>query len=167
MKTFWKVLGFAALAAGLTPYKVEKDEETGESSYQALLWRGSSKPGEGDSKREILINLGEGTLTSKVLDAVEKKKEAHLFSDELSVEYSVDDDDVADDVAAAAEEAAAAAEEAVAAVEDAAVAAENAAVAAAEDIAEATEEAVAAVEDAAAVGDAVAAAEDAATKTEE
>ena len=37
MKNFWKVLGIAALAVGLTPYKVEKDEETGDNRYQALL----------------------------------------------------------------------------------------------------------------------------------
>lgn len=157
MKGFWKVLGFAALAAGLTPYKVEKDEETGESNYQALLWRGSSKPGEGGNKRDILINLGEGTLTSKVLDAVEKKKEAHLFSDEISVEYSVGDIDTAED---AAEEAAIAADDAMAVAEEAAVAAEEAA-AAAEDAAVAADEAAAAYEDAAA------AAEEAAAKADE
>lgn len=107
MKTFWKVLGFAALAAGLTPYKVEKNEETGENNYQALLWRGTSKPGEGDEKRNIAINLGEGTLTSMLMDAIEKKNEAHLFSDELSVEYH------APEAEEAVEEAAEAAEEAV------------------------------------------------------
>lgn len=142
MKAFWKVLGFSALAAGLTPYKVEKNEETGESTYQALLWRGSTKPGEGGSKREVLINLAEGTLTGKVMDALEKKKEAHLFSDELSVDYhSVDEDDA--DVAAA--------------VEDAAAAVEDAADTVAEKVADAAEDAAAevaaAVEDAAAAED--------------
>lgn len=97
MKTFWKVLGFAALATGLTPYKVDKNEETGENSYQALLWRGSSKRAEGDSSLNIHIHLGEGTLTSKIMNTVEKKKEAHLFSDELSVEYHVTDDDADDE----------------------------------------------------------------------
>ena len=47
MKKFWKVLGLGALVAGLTPYKVEKDEETGEKSYQALLWRITSAPSRG------------------------------------------------------------------------------------------------------------------------
>ena len=29
---FWKVLSAAALVAGLAPYKVEKDEETGKTT---------------------------------------------------------------------------------------------------------------------------------------
>lgn len=87
MKTFWKVLGAAALAIGLTPYKIEKNAETGENSYQSLLWRITSEPSkiEGE-KREININLMEGTLTSKLLG--EQKEEPHLFSDELCVEYT-------------------------------------------------------------------------------
>lgn len=87
MKTFWKVLG-AALAVGLTPYKVETNEETGEKSYQALLWRITSAPGEGENQRDIGINLGEGTLTAKLLSAAGVVEEAHLFSDELCVEYT-------------------------------------------------------------------------------
>jgi hypothetical protein len=101
MKKFWKILGLGALAAGLTPYKVEKNAETGENSYQALLWRITSAPGENGDKRAIDINLGEGTLTSKLLTAAEKKNEPHLFSDDLSVEYAVP---VVEDMAAAAEE---------------------------------------------------------------
>lgn len=162
MKAFWKVLGFAALVAGLAPYKVDKNEETGESSYQALLWRGSIKPGEDGEKREVLVNFGEGTLPSKVLDAVEKKKEAHLFSDELSVDYHGTDEEGAfeEDAADAAEEDSAIMEEASAVedvvedvVEDAAETAEDvvdAAEKAVEDAADAVEEATAAVEDAAA-----------------
>jgi len=89
MKTFWKVLGAAALAIGLTPYKIEKNAETGKSSYQALLWRITSEPGQTEEeKRQIDINLGEGTLTSKLWDMIEKKEEPHLFSDELCVEYT-------------------------------------------------------------------------------
>lgn len=89
MKKFWKVLGLTALAAGLTPYKVEKDPETGERSYQSLLVRVTSAPGQEEGeKRRIGINLGEGTLTSKLLDMTEKKEEPHLFSDEISVEYA-------------------------------------------------------------------------------
>lgn len=96
MKKFWKILGLGALAAGLTPYKVEKNEETGENSYQALLWRITSAPGSGDNKREININLGEGTLTSMLAGAAGKKEEPHLFSDELSVEYTVPEGEAAE-----------------------------------------------------------------------
>ena len=123
MKNFWKILGLGALAAGLTPYKVEKNGETGENSYQALLWRITSAPSQEEGeKRRIDINLGEGTLTSKLMEAMEKKDEPHLFSDELSVEYHAGDtadaikdmaekaadaaEDVAEKVAGAAEEAA-------------------------------------------------------------
>ena len=88
MKKFWKILGLGALVVGLTPYKVEKNEETGENSYQALLWRISSAPGEGENKRAIDINLGEGTLTSKLMGGAKKAEEPHLFSDELCVEYT-------------------------------------------------------------------------------
>ena len=113
MKKFWKILGLGALAAGLTPYKVEKNEETGENSYQALLWRITSAPGSGDNKREININLGEGTLTSMLAGAAGKKEEPHLFSDELSVEYTAPaaTGDLAEKVEDAVETAADAAED--------------------------------------------------------
>ena len=125
MKAFWKVLGFAALAAGLTPYKVEKNEETGENSYQALLWRITSMSSEDGKKKDIGINLGEGTLTGKIMETVEKQKEAHLFSDELSVEYTAGDaEEAAEEAAEAAIEAA---EEAAEAIDKAAEAEEAAA----------------------------------------
>ena len=160
MKAFLKILGFTALVAGLTPYKVDKNEETGENSYQALLWRITSTSGEDGKKRDIGINLGEGTLTAKIIDAVEKQKEAHLFSDELSVEYTVDDmeedaetaageaDETAEEKASEAEEAAAAAEEAAEKAEEAAQAYEKAAEKA-EEAAEAYEEAAEEAEEAA------------------
>lgn len=89
MKNFWKVLGVAALAAGLTPYKVEKNEETGENSYQALLWRITSAPSQEEGKgRKFGINLGEGTLTARLMEKMEKGDEPHLFSDEISIEYN-------------------------------------------------------------------------------
>lgn len=135
MKKFWKVLSLGALAAGLTPYKVEKNEETGEKSYQALLWRITSTPAGEDKKIDIGINLGEGTLTSKLMEAMAKKEEAHLFSDELCVEY------------AGSESAKDAAEEAAEAVEEAAEKVTETVTEAVEEAAEAAEEAVEAVED--------------------
>ena len=124
MKAFWKILGLGALAAGLTPYKVEKNEETGEKSYQALLWRITSAPGEGENKREIGINLGEGTLTSRLMSATEKAEEPHLFSDELCVEYTGGESEAtetAEDVVEEAAEAVEASAEEVAAVTEEAV----------------------------------------------
>lgn len=134
MKKFWKILGLGALAVGLTPYKVEKNEETGESSYQALLWRGTSRVDEAGEK-QIGVNLGEGTLTSKIMEAVGKKNEPHLFSDELSVEYAAP---------AAAEEirekAAEVVEEAVETVKETAAEVTEEAVETAEEAAEAVKE---------------------------
>lgn len=140
MKKFWKVLGLGALAAGLTPYKVEKNEETGEKSYQALLWRITSAPVGEDKKIDIGINLGEGTLTSKLMDIVEKKEEPHLFSDELSVEYHAGD--AKDAVEDLAEKAADAAEDVADAVEDVAEKVADASEEAAEKAADAVEKAI-------------------------
>lgn len=136
MKKFWKILGLGALAVGLTPYKVEKNEETGESSYQALLWRGTSKVDEA-GERQIGVNLGEGALTSKIMEAVGKKNEPHLFSDELSVEYAAPAaEEIKETAAEVVEEAVEAAEEAVKAAEEAVVEAAEKAAEAAEEIAE-------------------------------
>lgn len=146
MKKFWKVLGLGALVAGLTPYKVEKDEETGEKSYQALLWRITSAPIGEDKKIDIGINLGEGTLTSKLMDALEKKDEHHLFSDELSVEYS--SGDLLDAVEDAAEKAADAAEDVADAAGDVAEKAADGLEDAAEKAGELAEKAAEAVEEA-------------------
>ena len=54
MKKIWKVLGVAALAVGFTPYRVEKNEETGEKKVQALLWQMTRKPME-EEKEEVSI----------------------------------------------------------------------------------------------------------------
>lgn len=128
MKKFWKILGLGALAAGLTPYKVEKNEETGEKSYQALLWRITSTPAGEDKKIDIGINLGEGTLTSMLMNAAEKKEEPHLFSDELSVEYTAPTaEKAADVIEEVKEQAAEAVEEAAEKVEETVEAAAEAA----------------------------------------
>lgn len=83
---FWKVLSTAALVAGLAPYKVKKDEETGRTTYQALLWRGSTS--EKDGEKRFGIELGEGTLTQMLRARAAGKEEAHLFTDELTVDFS-------------------------------------------------------------------------------
>lgn len=59
MKAFWKILGAAALVGTLTPYKVEKHPETGEQTYQAVLWKAVSRPDpENGAKRQLSIDLG-------------------------------------------------------------------------------------------------------------
>ena len=78
MKTFWKVLGAAALAAGLVPYRVKQDEETGETRYQALLWQATRTPQKEGEKDLLDINIG---------FKKHQEEEPHLFSDEICVEY--------------------------------------------------------------------------------
>ena len=79
MKKFLKVLGAAALIAGLTPYQVEKNEETGERKVKALLWQVSRKPSLSGDKDDISI---------KFLSFGKDEEEAQLFSDEITVEYA-------------------------------------------------------------------------------
>ncbi|MBD5150819.1 MAG: hypothetical protein HDT18_10760 [Oscillibacter sp.] len=154
MKKFWKILGLGALIAGLTPYKVEKNEETGENSYQALLWRITSAPGDEETKREIGINLGEGTLTSKLRNAAGKTEEPHLFSDELCVEYTGGTDATVESAEKAAETVEKAVEETVETVKDAVEetveTVKDTAEETAEAVEEAAEESVEAAEEAAA-----------------
>lgn len=97
----WKVLSAAALVAGLAPYKVEKDEATGKTTYQALLWRGSTS--EKDGEKHFGIDLGEGTLTQALREKAAAKEEAHLFTDELTVDFSRSEAEAADTEAAEAE----------------------------------------------------------------
>ena len=97
----WKVLSAAALVAGLAPYRVEKDEATGKTTYQALLWRGSTS--EKDGEKHFGIDLGEGTLTQALREKAAAKEEAHLFTDELTVDFSRSEAEAADTEAAEAE----------------------------------------------------------------
>ena len=97
----WKVLSAAALVAGLAPYKVKKDEATGKTTYQALLWRGSTS--EKDGEKHFGIDLGEGTLTQALREKAAAKEEAHLFTDELTVDFSRSEAEAADTEAAEAE----------------------------------------------------------------
>lgn len=125
MKSFWKVLGAAALVAGLAPYKVEKDEETGKTSYQSLLMRITTSRGESEKKKQIAVDLGEGTLFQKAREKAVAREEAHLFTDDLAVAYQpaeaeVDDMEDADaEIEAMAAEAKAVADEGKAVIAEA------------------------------------------------
>lgn len=103
MNKIWKVLGVAALAVGLTPYHVEKDEETGEKKVQALLWQMTRKPME-EEKEEVSISFGFNPPSRK-------ESEAHLFSDDLNVEYTGSGEQVIEVTEVPKEEPAAAEEE--------------------------------------------------------
>ena len=56
MKKIWKVLAIAAAAAAVIPYKVEENIETGERTWDALLWQFRSRPeGDGEARKELTI----------------------------------------------------------------------------------------------------------------
>ena len=84
MNKFLKVLGTAALIAGFAPYKVENDKETGAWSVKALLWQASRKPTDDPGKDDVSFNFGLSSL-------LREEEEAHLFTDELTVNYSSQD----------------------------------------------------------------------------
>lgn len=76
MKKFWKALGITALAASLIPYRVHKDQETSTTTMDALLWQAIRRPGEGEEKNQVDINLG----FKSPLQA--KREESALFADD-------------------------------------------------------------------------------------
>ena len=76
MKAVWKALGLAALAAGLTPYRVTTDEETGDVKLRALLWKGTY--GHRAGNHGLTLDLGLFLPT---------EEEPHLYADELVVHY--------------------------------------------------------------------------------
>lgn len=87
MKKFLKVLGAAVLVAGFAPYRFEVDEETGTQKLEALLWSVSKTPAKEDGgKPELSFSLGLISPFKK------EEEEAHLFSDELTVDYGVRED---------------------------------------------------------------------------
>ena len=90
MKAIWKVLGItslAAAAAALVPYKVKKDEETGETKAKALLWEGSHTPGTEDHEREIVVNVKPDlTPLKQKVDEIKEK----VVSESEPVDIDVD-----------------------------------------------------------------------------
>lgn len=104
MKKFWKVLGITALAASLIPYRVNKDEETQTTTMDALLWQATRRPGEGEDKGQVDINLGfKSPLQTK-------REESALFADDEPDAAVVDAplseavEDTVEDVIAGAED---------------------------------------------------------------
>jgi len=58
----WKAIGLAALAIGLTPFRIEKNEEEKTSIYESLLClvtvkRRTKKEGEGTDSPQVDVNL--------------------------------------------------------------------------------------------------------------
>ena len=70
MKKIWKfAIAASALAGGLIPFHSEKDEKTGASVKQALLWGCSKAP---DGKKDYYIGLLIGKLPLPKAEAVEE-----------------------------------------------------------------------------------------------
>ena len=80
MKTLWKALGITALAA-IVPVRFKKDEESGKTTVQSLLWKLDVGPAKDGTNTEIGLDLMEGVLTAPLMNAVNAKKEAELFTD--------------------------------------------------------------------------------------
>lgn len=81
MKKLWKALGIAALAA-VVPVRFKKDEENGKTTVQSLLWKLDVGPTDDGTSTEIGLDLMEGVLTAPLMNAVNAKKEAELFTDD-------------------------------------------------------------------------------------
>lgn len=81
MKNIWKILGAAAAVAALTPHSWDQDPKTGKAKYTALLWSATVEPkAEGEGKT-VSLSLGLNIPTVKM------NEEAHLFADDLLVNY--------------------------------------------------------------------------------
>ena len=58
MKKVLKILGITAAVAALTPYRIHKDKETGEKKVEALLWRATAAPKDGEEKMTLDVSVG-------------------------------------------------------------------------------------------------------------
>ena len=109
MKKVLKILGITAAVAALTPYRIHKDKETGEKKVEALLWRATAAPKDGEEK-----------MTLGFQSPFASKSEEPLFEEEPVAEFEVTEE-TGGEAEEAAEEAAEAEVEAVkAAAEEAA-----------------------------------------------
>lgn len=89
MKKFWKVLGITALAAALVPYRVEKDEENGDMTFDALLWQGKKCIRDGEKR----VNVNFTPWFSPSRAGSREQDILDLDGDELDL---IDDLDLAD-----------------------------------------------------------------------
>lgn len=112
-----KVFGAAALVAGLTPYRITRNEETGEKKVRALFWEATSGPKVEGEEKDLSVHLG---FFSPVQ---QDDEEPHFFADELTVEYTREEpsEEAAEEEATAEDDGPAAEEEAEAGEADDAV----------------------------------------------
>ena len=82
MKKVLKILGITAAVAALTPYRIHKDKETGEKKVEALLWRATAVPKDGEEKMTLDVSVG-------FQSPFASKSEEPLFEEEPVAEFEV------------------------------------------------------------------------------
>ena len=85
MSAIWKLLGAAAALAGLAPYKVNKDEETGEVKVKALLWNATYAPATEEKSKTVDVHFGLN------VPGKEKEDETHIYTDDVTVSYAAEE----------------------------------------------------------------------------
>ena len=83
MKKFLKFLGGVAVAATVIPYNYKKDEESGEKTIQALLWKASlpEKAEDGTSKLKVSFGFNNPFQSEDAVD------ESDLFVHDVHIDY--------------------------------------------------------------------------------
>lgn len=110
MKKFWKAFGITAALAALVPVSIKEDKETGKKTYKSLLMSLDVKTDEEAQEKQIGLNIGDGLISSAIVNAVTARREAELFTDDPA--EAVVAEAIADDVPADFDDAQAAADEA-------------------------------------------------------
>ena len=92
MKKIWKILGAAALVAGLTPYKVEHNEQADKKTYRALLWKITTQPSDQkDGRRQVTVNVGFQN------PADHSAEDAERYADELRTGMGASEEDASEE----------------------------------------------------------------------
>lgn len=87
-----KLFGAAAVLSTLIPYRITTDEETGEKKYRAIFWEATRPQDDGENGGKPVVHVG---FFSPLED-----EEAHMYADDLSVDYTDDDGNEPEDAAA-------------------------------------------------------------------
>ena len=82
MRKLWKAFGITATLAALVPVSIKEDKETGKKTYRSLLMSLDVKTDEEAQEKQIGLNIGDGLISSAILNAVTARREAELFTDD-------------------------------------------------------------------------------------
>ena len=117
MKAIWKILIGATAVAAVTPYKVQKDEETGSVKLTSATW--SATYTKGDDGKHIDVRLLPAFAKHDKCECGEDEECCCCGDEDDNDDITIDVDAEMDDVIEAAEEAAEEAEAVAEAVEEA------------------------------------------------